>query len=163
VIEPVFIAQWGTMWIMMRREKKERTHFQRMRFPPFDDEEPPMDYGENFLDSQPLEPIQMTLLETEDAAVYEWFYDHRPLQDTKFVNGPSYKHWHLTVPIMANLHQLAGQLLSDLIDPNYFYLFDKPSFFSSKALSQGLFPRFLFSLPLSPFFLLPSHPRWPPL
>ena len=46
VIEPVFIAQWGTMWIMMRREKRDRRHFKRMRFPPFDDEEPPLDYGE---------------------------------------------------------------------------------------------------------------------
>ena len=34
VIEPVFIAQWGTMWIMMRREKRDRKHFKRMRFPP---------------------------------------------------------------------------------------------------------------------------------
>jgi pre-mRNA-processing factor 8 len=23
VIEPIYIAQWGTMWIMMRREKRE--------------------------------------------------------------------------------------------------------------------------------------------
>lgn len=46
VIEPVYIAQWGTMWIMMRREKRDRRHFKRMRFPPFDDEEPPLDYGE---------------------------------------------------------------------------------------------------------------------
>lgn len=38
VIEPVYIAQWGTMWIMMRREKRDRRHFKRMRFPPFDDE-----------------------------------------------------------------------------------------------------------------------------
>lgn len=27
VIEPVYIAQWGTMWIMMRREKRDRRHF----------------------------------------------------------------------------------------------------------------------------------------
>ena len=45
VIEPLYIAQWGTMWIMMRREKRDRRHFKRMRFPPFDDEEPPLDYG----------------------------------------------------------------------------------------------------------------------
>lgn len=45
VIEPVYIAQWGTMWIMMRREKRDRRHFKRMRFPPFDDEEPPLDYA----------------------------------------------------------------------------------------------------------------------
>lgn len=41
VIEPVYLAQWGSMWIMMRREKRDRRHFKRMRFPPFDDESPP--------------------------------------------------------------------------------------------------------------------------
>lgn len=30
-----------------------------MRFPPFDDEEPPLDYGDNVLDVEPLEAIQM--------------------------------------------------------------------------------------------------------
>ncbi len=45
VIEPVYTAQWGSMWIMMRREKRDRRHFKRMRFPPFDDEEPPLDYA----------------------------------------------------------------------------------------------------------------------
>ena len=67
VIEPVFIAQWGSMWTMMRREKRDRTHFKRMRFPvfsllfikPFDDEEPPLDYGETILDVEPLDPIQV--------------------------------------------------------------------------------------------------------
>jgi pre-mRNA-processing factor 8 len=32
VIEPVFIAQWSTMWIMQRREKRDRKHFKRMRY-----------------------------------------------------------------------------------------------------------------------------------
>lgn len=27
VIEPLYIAQWSTMWIMMRREKRDRRHF----------------------------------------------------------------------------------------------------------------------------------------
>ena len=49
VIEPVYIAQWGSMWIMMRREKRDRRHFKRMRFPPFDDEDPPLDYADNIL------------------------------------------------------------------------------------------------------------------
>jgi len=35
VVEPIYLAQWGTMWIMMRREKRDRRHFKRMRFPPF--------------------------------------------------------------------------------------------------------------------------------
>lgn len=34
---------------MMRREKRDRRHFKRMRFPPFDDEEPPLDYADNIL------------------------------------------------------------------------------------------------------------------
>lgn len=33
----------------MRREKRDRRHFKRMRFPPFDDEEPPLDYADNIL------------------------------------------------------------------------------------------------------------------
>ncbi len=72
VIEPVYIAQWGTMWIMMRREKRDRRHFKRMRFPPFDDEEPPLDYADNILDVDPLEAIELELDEEEDAAVYDW-------------------------------------------------------------------------------------------
>ncbi|CAN1227442.1 Pre-mRNA-processing-splicing factor 8A [Linum perenne] len=136
VVEPIYLAQWGTMWIMMRREKRDRRHFKRMRFPPFDDEEPPLDYADNLLDVDPLEPIQLELDEEEDAAVHTWFYDHKPLVKTKLINGPSYRKWHLSLPIMATLHRLAGQLLSDLIDRNYFYLFDMESFFTAKALNM---------------------------
>lgn len=74
---------------MMRREKRDRRHFKRMRFPPFDDEEPPLDYADNVLDVEPLEPIQMELDEDEDAAVFEWFYDHKPLVGTKYVPYPT--------------------------------------------------------------------------
>ena len=136
VIEPVYLAQWGTMWIMMRREKRDRRHFKRMRFPPFDDEEPPLDYADNLLDVDPLEAIELELDEEEDAAVYEWFYDHQPLKWTKFVNGSSYRKWQLPLPIMANLYRLAGQLMSDLTDKNYFYLFEQKSFFTAKALNM---------------------------
>ncbi|KAJ1982965.1 Pre-mRNA-processing-splicing factor 8 [Dimargaris xerosporica] len=138
VIEPVYIAQWGTMWIMMRREKRDRRHFKRMRFPPFDDEEPPLDYGDNLLDVEPLEAIQMELDEEEDAAVYDWFYDHKPLLDTACVNGPTYRRWKLDLPAMSALHRLASQLLSDLTDPNYFYLFDLNSFITAKSLNVAL-------------------------
>ncbi|CAI2172060.1 12623_t:CDS:10 [Funneliformis geosporum] len=138
VIEPVYIAQWGTMWIMMRREKRDRRHFKRMRFPPFDDEEPPLDYGDNILDVEPLEAIQMELEEDEDAPVYEWLYDHKPLMDTKFVNGSTYRRWKLSLPKMSTLYRLAHQLLSDLTDQNYFYLFDLKSFFTAKALNLAI-------------------------
>ncbi|KAG2489374.1 hypothetical protein HYH03_012204 [Edaphochlamys debaryana] len=136
VIEPVYTAQWGSMWIMMRREKRDRRHFKRMRFPPFDDEEPPLDYADNLLDVDPLEAIEMELDEEEDGAVYEWFYDHQPLKHTKFVNGPSYKRWKLPLPVMATLYRLAGQLLTDFPDRNYFYLFEPQAFVTAKSLNM---------------------------
>ncbi|KAF9955495.1 Pre-mRNA-processing-splicing factor 8 [Mortierella alpina] len=138
VIEPVYMAQWGSMWIMMRREKRDRRHFKRMRFPPMDDEEMPLDYGDNILDVEPLEAIQMELDMDEDKAIYDWFYDHKPLIDSKHVSGPSYRAWHLDLDQMSNLYRIAKQLMSDLTDKNYFYLFDKPSFFTAKALNVAI-------------------------
>ncbi|KAK5108138.1 hypothetical protein LTR62_008734 [Meristemomyces frigidus] len=138
VIEPVFHAQWATMWVVMRREKSDRRHFKRMRFPPFDDEEPPLSWSENIEDVEPLEPIQMELDEDEDGPVYEWFYDHQPLSDTSHVNGPSYKQWNLSLPQMATLHRLSNPLLSDITDKNYFHLFDLPAFATAKALNVAI-------------------------
>lgn len=145
VVEPHYIAQWSTMWILMRREKRDRKHFRRMRFPPMDDEESPLDYEENLLDVEPLDPIHMELDEDEDAAVYKWFYEHRGLLQEidpktgrhKYVT-PSFRRWKLDVPAMINLHRLAEPLLSDTIDPNYFYLFEKNAFFTAKALNLAL-------------------------
>lgn len=138
VIEPVFHAQWATMWVCMRREKSDRRHFKRMRFPPFDDEEPPLSWSENIEDVEPLEPIQMELDENEDGPVYDWFYEHRPLIDMPHVNGPSYKEWNLTLPQMATLHRLSRPLLSDLVDKNYFHMFDLSSFLTAKALNVAI-------------------------
>lgn len=138
VIEPLYIAQWGTMWIMMRREKRDRRNFKRMRFPPFDDEEPPLDYMDNICDVEPLEAIRMELDPNDDAPVYEWFYDHKALLGTRHVNGSTYRRWRLNVPILSNLYRLSSQILSDLMDKNYFYLFDNKSFFTSKALNMAI-------------------------
>jgi hypothetical protein len=141
VIEPVYTAQWCSMWIMMRREKRDRRHFKRMRFPPFDDEEPPLDYADNLLDVPPLEPIHMELDPSDDASVSAWFYDHKPLCDAKdrdCGSTPSYRSWRLPVEVMATLHRLAGQLLSDLADPNVYHLFDLPAFVTAKALNSAI-------------------------
>lgn len=138
VIEPVFFAQWATMWTVMRKEKSDRRLFKRMRFPPFDDEEPPLSWSENLEDVEPLEPIQMDLDEEEEAAVYEWFYDHQPLLDTPHVNGSSYKTWNLTLPQMANLFRLSRPLVSEIVDKNHFYLFELKSFLTAKALNVAL-------------------------
>ncbi|KAK3692020.1 NUC071 domain-containing protein [Podospora appendiculata] len=138
VIEPVFFAQWASMWTVMRKEKSDRRLFKRMRFPPFDDEEPPLSWSENIEDVEPLEPIQMDLDEEEEAAIYEWFYDHQPLLDTSHVNGPSYKTWNLTLQQMANLYRLSRPLVSEVVDENYFYLFELKSFLTAKALNVAL-------------------------
>ncbi|KAK1749368.1 NUC071 domain-containing protein [Echria macrotheca] len=138
VIEPVFFAQWATMWTVMRKEKSDRRLFKRMRFPPFDDEEPPLSWSENLEDVEPLEPIQMELDEEEEAAVYQWFYDHQPLLDTPHVNGPSYKKWNLTLPQMANLFRLSRPLVSEIVDKNQYYLFELKSFMTAKALNVAL-------------------------
>ncbi|KAK1445499.1 PROCN domain-containing protein [Colletotrichum cuscutae] len=138
VIEPVFFAQWAMMWTFMRKEKADRRLFKRMRFPPFDDEEPPLSWSENIEDVEPLEPIQMELNEEEDAAVFEWFYDHRPLLDTPHVNGDSYRSWNLNLQQMATLFRLSRPLISDVVDKNYFHLFDLRSFLTGKALNVAL-------------------------
>ncbi|KAF6806603.1 pre-mRNA-splicing factor spp42 [Colletotrichum sojae] len=138
VIEPVFFAQWAMMWTFMRKEKADRRLFKRMRFPPFDDEEPPLSWSENIEDVEPLEPIQMELNEEEDGAVFEWFYDHRPLLDTPHVNGPSYRSWNLTLQQMATLFRLSRPLISDVVDKNYWNLFDLKSFLTGKALNVAL-------------------------
>jgi hypothetical protein len=93
---------------------------------------------------QPGEPVQLELDPDEDGPVCEWFYEHRALAFAQHgvpgggaggVNGPSYKRWRLGLPVMATLYRLAGQLLSDMIDPNYFYLFDPSSLISAKSLN----------------------------
>jgi pre-mRNA-processing factor 8 len=139
VIEPVYTAQWGATWIVMRREKRDRKHFKRMRFPPFDDEEPPLDYADNILDVEPPEAVRMELDEVDDEKVIDWFYDHKPLQfNQTCVNGTSYKSWTLDVPTMANLYRLAHQMSGDLLDFNSHYLFDKRAFFTAKALNVAI-------------------------
>jgi pre-mRNA-processing factor 8 len=80
----------------------------------------------------------MELDEEEDNSVFDWFYDHEPLKHSKLVNGPSYRNWRLSLPIMANLYRLSNQLLSDLTDKNYYYLFDKKSFYTAKALNMAI-------------------------
>jgi len=80
----------------------------------------------------------MELDEKEDNSVFDWFYDFQPLKLTKRVNGPSYARWHLSLEIMSNLYRLANQLISDIVDKNYFYLFDLKSFYTAKALNMAI-------------------------
>ena len=49
--------------------------------------------------------------------------------------------------MMINLHRLSSPLLSDIIDDNYYFLFNLKSFYSSKALNIAI----------------PSGPKFEPL
>ena len=52
-------------------------------------------------DVDPLEAIEIELDPEDDGAVAEWFYDDKPLQFTKLVNGPSYRSWQLPLPVVS--------------------------------------------------------------
>ena len=54
------------------------------------------------------------------------------------VNGSTYRRWNLTLSVMSTLYRLGNQLLTDLVDDNYFYLFDVKSFFTAKALNLAI-------------------------
>ncbi|KAF9923706.1 pre-mRNA-splicing factor 8, partial [Modicella reniformis] len=54
------------------------------------------------------------------------------------VNDLSYKSWHLDLNQMYNLCKTEKQMMSDLTDKNYFYLFDKPGFSAVKALNVAI-------------------------
>ena len=138
VIEPVFISQWGSTWLMMRREKRDRRHFKRMRFPPFDDEEPIIDFGDNILDVEPLDGIELELDPDEDAPVMEWLYDPKPLADTDQVTG-RYSHWRLKLNQQAVLYRLGSQIIHDNLNlTNRRYLFDLKSLYTAKALNVAI-------------------------
>ncbi|KAG7660465.1 uncharacterized protein J8A68_006022 [[Candida] subhashii] len=135
VIEPVYTAQWANSWIMMRREKRDRKHFKRMRFPPFDDEEPPLDWSENLEDVEPLPAIRSEI--ESDEVVGDWIYDEKPLvEDSDFVNGDSYRKWNLDLETMNKLYETSQPLLLENNNENH--LFNKKAFFTAKNLNVSL-------------------------
>ena len=56
----------------------------------------------------------------------------------RFISGSSYHHWNLSLEIMSTLYRLGNQLVTDLTDQNYYYLFDVKSFFTAKALNLAI-------------------------
>lgn len=68
-----------------------------------------------------------------DMGLYFFFFFF-----ARYVNGSTYQRWQFTLPMMSTLYRLANQLLTDLVDDNYFYLFDLKAFFTSKALNMAI-------------------------
>lgn len=139
VVEPIFYAQWSSTWIAMRREKMNRKHFKRMRFPPLDDDEPPLNFSDHIEPLDTPEAITLELDNYDDKFVKDWLYDSRPhVDDPNIINGSSYKRWSLDSNMMSNLHRLSTPLLDDVYDNNHRYLFEKKSFFNAKAINSSL-------------------------
>ena len=100
-----------------------------MRFPPFDDEEPPLDWLENLEDVAPQDAIRLKEIEN-DEELQDWFYDQKPLvEDSDIVNGESYKCWNLDLPTMDKLYQISKPILSQQEGSK----FDKRALFTAKV------------------------------
>ena len=56
----------------------------------------------------------------------------------RMVNGSTYRRWNLSLSVLSTLYRLGNQLVTDLVDDNYFYLFDVKSFFTAKALNLAI-------------------------
>lgn len=121
VNEPQFRAQWAAAWALMRREKRDRRHFRRMRFPAFEDEEPPLDWKENFVG-----------VDVPDSVCDDDNYvGAKSLFDEKEQRG---KTWTLDLPTQALYHSVSKPLLLHNDD----YLFDEQSLETAKALNVAL-------------------------
>ena len=57
----MFLAQRGSKWVLIIREEGDRRHFHLIRLPPYDDEEPPLDYGNNVPDIEAQDTIQIDI------------------------------------------------------------------------------------------------------
>ncbi|EGW33924.1 uncharacterized protein SPAPADRAFT_133535 [Spathaspora passalidarum NRRL Y-27907] len=129
VIEPVYIAQWSNVWNQMRQEKRDRRHFKRIRFPPFDDEEPPIDWNENLEGVDPPDSIR--------GEHEEWFFEQQPfIDDEDVVNGDSYRKWNLDTTNMHKLYQTSKPILNETQAAPY--LFDNDAFITAKSLNVAL-------------------------
>src|SRR5436309_214043 len=85
------------MWVMRRREKRDRRHFKRMRFPKFEplfrDEDPDEDWNE-FNDINKI--IIRHHIRTEYKIAFPFLYNNRPR--SVFV---SHYHYHCNVYIKS--------------------------------------------------------------
>lgn len=134
VIEPVYKAQWSTSWIQMRREKRDRKHFKRVNLPVFDDDEPFINYVGQVSNLEVGDPIRLELDGIENSSIIDWFYDGKPLSD----NPGLAKKFHLNIDMLMSLYKISTPLVTNIIDKNYYYLFDYNSFLTAKALNISI-------------------------
>lgn len=121
VCEPEYRAQWAAAWSLMRREKRDRHHFKRVRFPPFEDEEPPLDWKENFAGVD----VPNGVIDEDNYIGVKGLFD----------GETSSKKWTLDLSKQTEYYSLSKPLLATKSDE---YLFDEQSLETAKALNVAL-------------------------
>nr|BAS01665.1 splicing factor PRP8 [Lotharella vacuolata] len=139
VIEKIYFAQWGIMWKNMKKEKKNRKHFSRMKLPPFDDEEKPIDFVDNLMNTEPLAPIKLVLSKFSNAKRLNFIFSLFNHKEDEIQ-----KKYYFKIQTLNFLENFANILLSNIINKNYYFLFNFGSFFLSKTLNLTITggPRF---------------------
>lgn len=144
VAEPVYTAQWGSVWTKMRSLKVEIFQdggsFKRL-IHKGNENEPPLDFADYLMDREPPPPLQELDLDEEDnGAIADWFYDPYPrltlpnqIQGQRRPNG-----YYFTLATLETLFRHASSILPQLDDPNYYYLWDLKSFYAAKAMHLAI-------------------------
>jgi len=130
VIEKIYYAQWGIMWKSMKREKRNRKHFLRIKIPSFDDEEKPIDFVDNLINIEPLSPIKAIFSKFSKIKRLNFIFSLFNCTDKNIE-----KNYYFKIQTLNFLKHFASILLSNVINKNYYYLFDFESFFLSKSLN----------------------------
>ncbi|CBH14584.1 PRP8 protein homologue [Trypanosoma brucei gambiense DAL972] len=151
--EPLYLAQWGSIWTKMRSHKVELQQecgtFRRV-ISKGNENEPPIDFSDYIMDREPPPALYDDLDEEDAAAVLDWFYDPFPrlvhpnqIRGSRRPNG-----YYFTIDVIETLFRNAIPILPNLDDRNYYYLWDLKSFYAAKAMH--------IAIPRAPKFEAPS-------
>eukprot|EP00759_Apiculatamorpha_spiralis_P013569 PhF_6_TR20377/c0_g1_i2/m.29357/K12856/PRPF8, PRP8; pre-mRNA-processing factor 8 len=151
VAEPVYQAQWGSVWSAMRMHKFETQqsggHFQRVTFPIFDGDTPPVNYEDFLLKlSLPKPIVNPNLDEEQDKAVIDWLYIAEPIltppnfviEGAVLATVDNHFHpkdksswaadrkggrWYFDIETISTLYRLSRSILNEhKIDKNWYFL-----------------------------------------
>lgn len=138
--KPVFHAQWGTAWLCMRREKRDRPNFRRAQIPSADDEEPFIDYADHLLDIPLQESIRLEMDPEEDASVLPWLYDN---ELAPFALSTGRKQGRTRTQTFGSeelntLLRLAAPLTETPFERRGSFLFDRRAFAAAKKIGVNI-------------------------
>mmetsp|Transcript_19339 Transcript_19339/g.27230 ORF Transcript_19339/g.27230 Transcript_19339/m.27230 type:complete len:2264 (-) Transcript_19339:163-6954(-) len=129
----VFLAKWGNTWIKMRKEKKDRKNFKRMRLPSFDDDEKPIDYTQSLLSIEPLEAIRKVNHKSISKKSLSWLYT--PLDKILSRIKDKDRRFYFNLSTLSILRELSQEIITEIVDINYYFLFNLESFLIAKSLN----------------------------